>query len=141
MDEMQRFRHLFISINFSKCFRRFLRPSSGAQNCTYSVRYCQNNTVAIVDEMEFHLMFVVPCIFNHSNKTNQPDATTNHKILLPCRTDTAQNVSGITMSIIRSPSNCRCSLWCPIMIKDSVVVKKKIKKQRSIVYKIYCFVN
>jgi len=25
----------------SKCFRRFPRPSSGAQNCTYSFRYCQ----------------------------------------------------------------------------------------------------
>jgi len=23
------------------CFRRFLRPSSGAHNCTYSFRYCQ----------------------------------------------------------------------------------------------------
>jgi len=23
----------------STCFRRFLRPSSGAQNCTYSFRY------------------------------------------------------------------------------------------------------
>jgi hypothetical protein len=31
------FLDLFISINFSACFRRFLRPSSGAQNCTYSV--------------------------------------------------------------------------------------------------------
>jgi len=28
----------------STCFRRFLRPSSGAHNCTYSVRYCQTNT-------------------------------------------------------------------------------------------------
>ena len=37
--------------NCSTCFRRFLRPSSRAQNCTYSVRYCQTNT-AIVDEME-----------------------------------------------------------------------------------------
>jgi len=25
----------------STCFRRFLHPSSGAQNCTYSFRYCQ----------------------------------------------------------------------------------------------------
>ena len=25
----------------STCFRRFLLPSSGAQNCTYSFRYCQ----------------------------------------------------------------------------------------------------
>ena len=38
---MQRFLDLFISINCSTCFRQFLRPSSGAKNCTYSVRYCQ----------------------------------------------------------------------------------------------------
>jgi hypothetical protein len=38
---MQRFLDLFIFINCSTCFRRFLRPSSGAKNCTYSVRYCQ----------------------------------------------------------------------------------------------------
>ena len=25
----------------STCFRRFLRPPSGAHNCTYSFRYCQ----------------------------------------------------------------------------------------------------
>jgi len=49
---MQRFLDPFISINCSTYFRRFLRPSSGAQNCTYSVRYCQTNTAAIVDEME-----------------------------------------------------------------------------------------
>jgi len=41
---MQRFLDLFISINCSTWFRRFLRPTSGAQNCTDSVRYCQNNT-------------------------------------------------------------------------------------------------
>jgi hypothetical protein len=34
---------LFISINCSTCFRWFLHPSSGAQNCTYSVRYCQTS--------------------------------------------------------------------------------------------------
>jgi len=49
---MQRFLDLFISIGCCTCFRRFLCPSSGAQNCTYSVRYCQTNTAAIVDEME-----------------------------------------------------------------------------------------
>ena len=38
----------------STCFRRFLRPSSGAHNCTYSFRYCQPILLlaAIVDEME-----------------------------------------------------------------------------------------
>jgi hypothetical protein len=49
---MQRFLDLFISINCSTCFGRFVRPLSGAQNCTYSVRYSQNNTAAMVDEME-----------------------------------------------------------------------------------------
>jgi len=33
------FHNLFISVRCSTCFRRFFRPSSGAQNCTYSVRY------------------------------------------------------------------------------------------------------
>ena len=33
------FLNLFISVRRSTCFRRFFRPSSGAQNCTYSVRY------------------------------------------------------------------------------------------------------
>jgi len=28
-----------ISVRRSKCFRRVVRPSSGTQNCTYSVRY------------------------------------------------------------------------------------------------------
>jgi len=43
---MQRFLDRFISTNCPTCFRRFLRPSSGAQNCIYSVRYCQTNTAA-----------------------------------------------------------------------------------------------
>ena len=33
------FLNLFISVRRSTCFRRVFRPSSGAQNCTYSVRY------------------------------------------------------------------------------------------------------
>jgi len=32
------FHNLFISVSCSTCFRRFFRQSSGAQNCTYSVR-------------------------------------------------------------------------------------------------------
>jgi len=38
---MQRFLDIFVSINCSTCFRRFLSLSSGAQNCTYRVSYCQ----------------------------------------------------------------------------------------------------
>jgi len=34
-----KFLNLFISVRRSTCFRRFYRPSLGAQNCTYSVRY------------------------------------------------------------------------------------------------------
>jgi hypothetical protein len=58
--ELQRFLDLFISINCSTCFRLFLRPSSGAQNCTYNVRYCQTNTAACWyrgwDRSQFHLI-------------------------------------------------------------------------------------
>ena len=46
-------------------------------------------------------------------QNTQLDATIDPKILLLCRIDTAQYVSGITMPIIRSPSNCRCSLSFP----------------------------
>jgi hypothetical protein len=57
---MQCFLDMFISINFSTCFGRYLRPSSGAQNCTYSVRYCQTNTAASCyrgcDGTPFHLI-------------------------------------------------------------------------------------
>ena len=34
-----KFLNLFISVRRYTCFRRFFRPSSGAQKCTYSVRY------------------------------------------------------------------------------------------------------
>jgi len=33
------FHNLFISVRRFTCFRRFFRPSLGAQNCTYRVRY------------------------------------------------------------------------------------------------------
>jgi len=57
---MQRFLYLFISTNCSTCFRQFLHPSSGVQNCAYSVRYCQTNTAACCyrgcDGTQFHLI-------------------------------------------------------------------------------------
>ena len=33
------FHSLSIPVRCSTCFRRFIRPSSGAQNCIYNVRY------------------------------------------------------------------------------------------------------
>ena len=33
-----KFHNLLISVRRSTCFKRVFRPSSGAQNCTYSVR-------------------------------------------------------------------------------------------------------
>jgi len=38
-NKMQRFSNLVIYVRHSTCFRQFSHPSSGAQNCTYSVRY------------------------------------------------------------------------------------------------------
>jgi hypothetical protein len=37
------FHNLFISVRCSTCFRLFFRPSSGAQNCTYSVRHLSDH--------------------------------------------------------------------------------------------------
>jgi len=38
-NEVLRFSNLFISVRRSTRFRRFFRPSSGVQNCTYSDRH------------------------------------------------------------------------------------------------------
>jgi len=38
-QQVAKFHNLFISVRRSTCFRRVFRPSSGAQNCTYSVRH------------------------------------------------------------------------------------------------------
>ena len=40
------FHNLFISLERSTCFRWFFRPSSEAQNCTYSFRYLSDQTAA-----------------------------------------------------------------------------------------------
>jgi len=39
--------NFFISVRRFACFRRFFRPSSGAQNCTYSVRYCSDKYLTL----------------------------------------------------------------------------------------------
>ena len=54
---MQRFLDLFISINCSACFRPFLRPSSGAQNCIYVVSFCQTNTAACTHHASISLKY------------------------------------------------------------------------------------
>jgi len=41
------FLNLFISVRCSTCFRRFFRPSSGAQNCTYSIRYLSDQYLTL----------------------------------------------------------------------------------------------
>jgi len=39
--------HLFISVKCSTSFRRVFRPSSGAQNCTYSARYLSDQYLTL----------------------------------------------------------------------------------------------
>jgi len=43
------------------CFRRFLRPSSGAHNCTYSFRYCQP-ILLLAATVEMELRFISPTV-------------------------------------------------------------------------------
>ena len=41
------FHNLFISVRRCTCFRRVFPPSSGAQNCTYSVRYLSDQCLTL----------------------------------------------------------------------------------------------
>ena len=67
-NKMQLFFY-YLFLKDSTCFGRFLRPSSGTHNCTFSFRYCQPVLLqaGIEDEMElnwsqFHLMKSVSSI-------------------------------------------------------------------------------
>jgi hypothetical protein len=47
--------NLFISVKCCICFRRFLRPSSGAQNCIYVIGYLVEPSLlpaAVMEELE-----------------------------------------------------------------------------------------
>ena len=70
------------------------------------------NSVFIISASRFQVAaLLTACIITqikHPTRCNNQSQN-----LLLCRTDTAQHVSGITMPIIRSPSNCRSSLWFP----------------------------
>ena len=50
----------YLFLKGSTCFGRFLRPSSGAHNCTFSLRYCQLILLqaGIVDEKELQLHLI-----------------------------------------------------------------------------------
>jgi len=59
--------YLFISVRLCTCFRRFFRPSSRAQNCTYSVRYLSDQYLMLYvqlgapdDGWKNHLKHVQP---------------------------------------------------------------------------------
>jgi len=47
------FHNLFISVRGFTCFRWFLRPSSGYQNCTYSVRYLSDRYCYLPSYVQF----------------------------------------------------------------------------------------
>jgi hypothetical protein len=49
------------------CFRRFLRPSSGAHNCTCSFRYCQSILLLAVIVEEMELLSISPTIATSSS--------------------------------------------------------------------------
>ena len=60
--------------------------------------------IAINDTKKtLNLGFVGPCIFTHSNESNQLNAAINNGFIV-CRSNTAQHVSVILMPIIRSLS-------------------------------------
>jgi hypothetical protein len=54
-NKMHLFLKLFILVKHSTYFGRSFRPSSGAQNCTYSIRHMSNSCCYLLasgDEME-----------------------------------------------------------------------------------------
>jgi hypothetical protein len=51
---------IYLFVVCSTCFGRFLRPASGAHNCTYSFGYYQSILLlaGIMDEMELQLHLI-----------------------------------------------------------------------------------
>ena len=57
--------NLFISVKCCTCFRRFLRPSSGALNCIYSIGYFVKPLLppaTVVEEMELTVASNSKCL-------------------------------------------------------------------------------
>jgi len=99
------FHNLFISVRRSTCFRRFFRPSSRAQNCTYSIRYWSDKYLTLYvqfwapdDGQKNHLKHVERLTeINNWVKRDQLDVTCSIISLL-----NAQHVSDVNTSILRS---------------------------------------
>ena len=64
------FLSLFISVRRSTCFRRVFRPSSGAQNCTYSVRYLSHRYCYLLLAWVFVRPILLPAASQSICQTN-----------------------------------------------------------------------
>ena len=91
------FHNLFISVRRSTCFRRFLRPSSGAQNCTYNVRYLSDQYLTLYVQFWTHEKIV--CQDGYLQGSYQNAWSTKHKIPIFCCPSSITHTSAISNSI------------------------------------------
>jgi len=63
-NKMHLFLKIFILVKYSTCFGRSFHLSSGAQDCTYSIRHMSNSWCYLLvsgDEMEFFFQIIYSC--------------------------------------------------------------------------------
>jgi hypothetical protein len=83
-NQMHLFLKLFILVKHSTCFGRSLRPSSGAQDCTYSNRhmsnrYCyRNRCILLVLLQEYHFITTIVCMVSVFDPVSPPCLRTAH---------------------------------------------------------------
>ena len=92
--------NLFISVKWCTCFRRFLRPSSGAQNCIYSIGYFVTPVLLpaiVVADSSIGLLVGVYCVLC----TAQHTVHTLHQDMLPhhCITNNDVTLLNVLISI------------------------------------------